>query len=75
MCGQVPAPGYFVAAQHHGTLGRAPVQPNDVVSVEADVVEVVKEAARDAISVRFTGMIREEMDAVPQAFDEVWHLT
>ncbi len=39
------------------------------------MVEVVKEAARDAISVRFTGMIREEMDAVPQAFDEVWHLT
>lgn len=49
-------------------------QETDVVSVEADVVDVVEEASRYIVSVRFTGQIREEANGAVAAFDEVWHL-
>ncbi len=48
-------------------------QETDVVAIEADVIEVVEEANRYIVSVRFTGQVRE--DAGPAtAVDEVWHL-
>ncbi|GAB1394948.1 TIM44-like domain-containing protein [Rhodocyclaceae bacterium] len=48
-------------------------QETDVVAIEADVMEVVEEANRYIVSVRFTGQVRE--DAGPAtAVDEVWHL-
>ncbi|MDP1525771.1 MAG: Tim44-like domain-containing protein [Rhodocyclaceae bacterium] len=48
-------------------------QETDVVAIEADVIEVVEEAGRYIVSVRFTGQVRE--DAGPAtAVDEVWHL-
>ena len=50
-------------------------QHTEVVTIAADVLEVVEEAARYVVSVRFTGQIREDKGAVPEAFDEVWHLT
>jgi predicted lipid-binding transport protein (Tim44 family) len=49
-------------------------QETDVVSVEAQVLDVATEADRQIVSVRFHGMIREEKDAVAAPFDEVWHL-
>ncbi len=49
-------------------------QKTDVVSVEADVLEVVEETARYVVSVRFTGMIRDNKDAQAESFDETWHL-
>lgn len=49
-------------------------QETDVVAVEADVIEVVEEATRYIVSVRFTGQIREERNGPVEAFDEVWHL-
>jgi predicted lipid-binding transport protein (Tim44 family) len=49
-------------------------QTSDVVSVQADVVEVVEEATRYVVSVRFTGTMREEKDVPAEAFDEMWHL-
>lgn len=50
-------------------------QKTDVVELEGDVVEVTEENDRYVVSVRFHGLIREEADAAPSAFDEVWHLT
>lgn len=50
-------------------------QQTEVVTLGADVLEVVEEAARYVVSVRFTGQIREDKFAAPEAFDEVWHLT
>lgn len=47
----------------------------DVVGLQAEVVEVVEEATRYTVSVRFTGTIREEKDLPAEAFDEMWHLT
>ena len=38
-------------------------------------LKVVEDAARYVVSVRFTGQIREDKFAAPEAFDEVWHLT
>jgi predicted lipid-binding transport protein (Tim44 family) len=52
-------------------------QTTDVAALEAELLEVVSEPARHIASVRFLGLIREDLDlegaAVP--FDEVWHLT
>ncbi|MDD2728665.1 TIM44-like domain-containing protein [Malikia sp.] len=50
-------------------------QHTEVVTIAAEVLEVVEEATRYVVSVRFTGQIREDKFAAPEAFDEVWHLT
>lgn len=50
------------------------VQETDVVSINADVIEVVEEAARYVVSVRFTGLIREDKDGPVEPIDEIWHL-
>lgn len=49
-------------------------QETDVVSIDADVLEVIEEPARYVVSVRFTGLLREGKDAVAEPIDEVWHL-
>ena len=49
-------------------------QETDVVTIDADVLEVVEEPARYIVSVRFTGLLREEKDAPATPIDEVWHL-
>jgi predicted lipid-binding transport protein (Tim44 family) len=53
----------------------AAVQKTDVVSIEAAVVEVVEDADRYLVSVRFTGVIRGSLNEPEESFDEVWHLT
>ncbi len=50
-------------------------QQTDVVQLNADLLDVSTEAARQIASVRFHGSIRETANAAPEAFDEVWHLT
>lgn len=50
-------------------------QRTDVVELNAEVVEVAEETQRYIVSVRFNGLLREEADAAPVAFDEIWHLT
>ena len=49
-------------------------QRTDVVRVDAEVLDVASEADRQIVSVRFHGLIREELDGVAQPFDEIWHL-
>ena len=50
------------------------VQHNEVVNIDADVIDVEEESDRYVVSVRFTGAMREKGDAKSEAFDEVWHL-
>ena len=50
-------------------------QETDVVQLNAEVLDVAEEASRYVVSVRFTGQIREEKNAAPEAFDEIWHMT
>jgi hypothetical protein len=45
-------------------------QQTEVVTIAADVLEVVEEAERYVVSVRFTGQIREEPGADAQAFED-----
>jgi predicted lipid-binding transport protein (Tim44 family) len=49
-------------------------QQTDVVKLDAQVIDFADEAARQIVSVRFHGLIREEKDAPAAPFDEVWHL-
>ncbi|HJW24279.1 MAG TPA: TIM44-like domain-containing protein [Rhodocyclaceae bacterium] len=50
-------------------------QETDVVSLNAEVLDVVEEAGRYVVSVRFNGLIREGKEAAAEPFDEIWHLT
>lgn len=50
-------------------------QRTDVVELNADVVDVEEENGRYVVSVRFDGLLREEEDATPAPFAEIWHLT
>ena len=54
--------------------GTAP-QKTDVVSIDANVIEVDEEADRYLVSVRFTGVIRDGTNEPDESFDEIWHLT
>jgi predicted lipid-binding transport protein (Tim44 family) len=49
-------------------------QHTDVVTLNAELLEVVDEDAQHLASVRFFGMIREETGAAAAPFDEVWNL-
>ncbi|WP_374682178.1 Tim44 domain-containing protein [Accumulibacter sp.] len=50
-------------------------QQTDVVTLDAELLEVLTEGSRHVASVRMNGMIREQADAPAAAFDEVWNLT
>ncbi len=49
-------------------------QQTDVVDVQCQVLDLVRETDRDVVSVRYHGMIREQVGAPAEAFDEIWHL-
>jgi predicted lipid-binding transport protein (Tim44 family) len=49
-------------------------QQTDVVTLNAELLEVVTEGDMHWASVRFSGSLREEAGAAPQAFAEVWNL-
>jgi predicted lipid-binding transport protein (Tim44 family) len=67
-------PGLYaeIAAQVDAA-GNAP-QETAVVTLNAEVLEVVTEGEAYVASVRFSGAIREAADALPESFSEVWHL-
>ena len=50
-------------------------QETDVVQLDAELLDVSTEANRALASVRFSGLIREEANAAPEVFSEVWHLS
>ena len=49
-------------------------QQTDVVTVDADVLDVSEESTRYVVSVRFNGLIREAANAAAEPFDEIWHM-
>lgn len=53
--------------------GDAP-QQTEVVTLEAEVLEVAQEAGSYVVSVRFSGLMREAAGSVPEPFTETWHL-
>jgi predicted lipid-binding transport protein (Tim44 family) len=54
---------------------RGPHQPTEIVTLDADVLDVATEADKYWVSVRFTGLVREDGEPLPKAIDEVWNLT
>ena len=52
----------------------ASAQQTDVVTLNAELLEVLTEGDRHRASVRFSGLIRETRDGQPEAFEEVWNL-
>ena len=50
-------------------------QETDVMQLDAALLDVSTEANRALASVRFSGLIREETNAAPESFSEVWHLS
>jgi predicted lipid-binding transport protein (Tim44 family) len=49
-------------------------QQTDVLSLNADLLEVTTEANQHWASVRFSGMIRETQGSAPESFEEIWNL-
>jgi predicted lipid-binding transport protein (Tim44 family) len=49
--------------------------PTEVVTLNAEILEVTTEANAHWASVRFTGLLREDNAPTPAPFDEVWNLT
>ena len=62
-----------VSMEIAGRQGAAPT--TDITALEAELLEVVSEPARHIASVRFHGLIREDLEGAALPFDEVWHLT
>jgi len=50
-------------------------QQTDIVTLNAELLEVSTEDSRHIASVHFSGMIREVADATAAPFDEVWNLS
>ena len=46
----------------------------EVLTLEAEVLDVVEERGSFIVSVRFTGVIREAADRGAEPFSEIWHL-
>lgn len=53
--------------------GDAP-QKTEIVTLNAEVADVTTEGGLYIVSVRFSGLLREEVGAEAQPFSEVWHL-
>jgi predicted lipid-binding transport protein (Tim44 family) len=49
-------------------------QQTDVVKLDAEVLETAQEDGQWIVTVRFSGLIREEAGGGAQPFDEMWHL-
>ena len=44
------------------------------MQLNAELIDISTDAERALASVRFSGLLREEKNAAPEDFSEVWHL-
>lgn len=70
---EVATPAMF-AVLNEDLRSRGP-QQTDVVTLNADLLEVSTEGERHWASVRFSGLVSEVPGAAPAGFEEVWNLT
>ena len=54
--------------------GRGAHLPTEVRELDAQILDVTTEGDRHWMSVRFTGLLREDGTVLPKEFDEVWNL-
>jgi predicted lipid-binding transport protein (Tim44 family) len=55
--------------------GRGMHHPTEIVTLDADVLDVSTEGDKYWVSVRFTGLVREDGEPLAHSVDEVWNLT
>ena len=68
------APGLFREIEADvRAMGDTP-QKTEVVTLDAEVLDVTTENDLYVVSVRFSGLIRETAGEQPQQFTEIWHL-
>ncbi|MFM9972553.1 MAG: Tim44 domain-containing protein [Burkholderiales bacterium] len=67
-------PEMFAELKMNITERGAATQHTDVVSLNAQVLDVAEEPSRYVVSVRFTGIISEGRDVPSEPVDEIWHL-
>jgi predicted lipid-binding transport protein (Tim44 family) len=61
-----------IEAQMQERAGAA--QKTEVVTLDAQVIDVVTEGNQYVASVRFSGLIKEDPAPTPEPFSEIWHL-
>ena len=67
-------PDLLAAVQEQWQSEGAAPGKTDVVTLESEVLDVVTEGLLYIVSVRFSGLIRENGTAEAQPFAEIWHL-
>ena len=67
-------PQLFADLQQEHSRSATPGQYTEVVTVNAELLQVQRDEDLVLASVRFSGLIREEADGPAQPFDEVWHV-
>jgi predicted lipid-binding transport protein (Tim44 family) len=72
---QFTSPEMFAEIRMDLSERQGTVNKTDVIHLQAAVTEVVEEADRYIVSVRFTGSVREDDAPAPEAVDEIWHMT
>jgi len=55
--------------------GRGVHHATEIVTLDADVLDVATEGDKYWVSVRFTGVVREDGEPLAHSVDEVWNLT
>ena len=72
---QFTSPEVFAEIQMDLSERNGATNTTEVIDIQAAVTEVVEEAGRYIVSVRFTGSLREDGAPMPEAVDEIWHMT
>ena len=72
--GDFTSPEMFEALRQELAERGTQAQQTDVVSLNADLLEVTTEGAFYIASVQFSGMIRETPGSAPTGFAEIWNL-
>nr|WP_255719455.1 Tim44-like domain-containing protein [Pelomonas sp. P8] len=67
-------PQMYASIQHDLLERGGRTQRTDVLALNASVVDVAHEDGQQIVSVRFSGLVREDGESGSVEFDEVWHL-
>lgn len=67
-------PGLFREIESDFQSAGDATRHTDVVTLEAEVIDVAEEAESYVVSVRFSGQVREDTGSAPEPFSEIWHL-
>jgi predicted lipid-binding transport protein (Tim44 family) len=68
------SPQLFAELQQEHPRSATPGQYTEVVTLNAELMQVERDDDLVVASVRFSGLIREETDGAAQPFDEIWHV-